>query len=92
MCTANAMELKNADQKPTRDLSYLAGWLCGTPFLGLIGAIDIFCRGARRKAYQALLCGLPVTAAFFLFPPLTLRYLRTLDWPMPAPLKRGPWC
>lgn len=56
-----------ADREPERDLSYLAGWVCGTPFLGLIGAVDLFFRGANRRAFQALLCGLAVLSAYFLF-------------------------
>ncbi len=94
-----------------RDLSYLVGWACGVYPLGLIGALDFYLRGARRKAFQALLCALtPFVAVIFLgallgprstlagpsmlltwlfLPPLTLYHLRTLDWPVPAPDKRG---
>lgn len=56
-----------AEREPRRDLTYLAGWLCGTPFLGLVGAVDLFFRGAKRRAFQALLCGLAVLGAYLLF-------------------------
>ena len=56
-----------AEREPKRDLSCLAGWLCGTPFLGLVGAADLFFRGSNRRAFQALLCGLAVLVAYFLF-------------------------
>lgn len=56
-----------AEREPKRDLSYLAGWLCATPFLGLVGVVDLFFRGANRRAFQALLCGLAVLGAYFLF-------------------------
>lgn len=102
-----------AEREPKRDLSYLAAWVCGTPFLGLIGAVDLFFRGANRRAFQALLCGLVVLGAYFLclsiigsesawtgrlilgawiiLPPVTLAYLRTLEWPAPAARERGRW-
>ena len=110
-------EETSVDQrKPEGDLSYLAGWLCGIPLFGLIGALDFLCREMYRKAFQALLCGLPVHWVYFLcsslmenepiwtgrliiigawivLPPVTLYYLRTLEWPAPAPLMRveGLW-
>jgi hypothetical protein len=100
-----------SNPKLDRDLSYLAGWLCGMYPLGLIGALDFYLREADRKAFQALLCaimvltanilvvalpgqrsasaGLFILGAWLFLPPLTLYYLRTLDWPAPAPDKRG---
>lgn len=100
-----------SNPKFERDLSYLAGWLCGIYPLGLIGAIDFYLRETDRKAFQALLCALTVfganilvvilpgqrsasaglfmLGAWLFLPPLTLYYLRTLDWPAPAPDKRG---
>src|SRR3989344_1840523 len=102
-----------SNPKFDRDLSYLASWMCGLYPFGFLGALDLFCRGARRMAFQALLCALVVLAAnilvvalpgqrlgseglfmlgaWFLLPPATLSFLRTLDWPAPTPLKRGFW-
>lgn len=97
--------------KPERDISYLASWLCGIYPLGFLGALDLFFRGGRRMAFQALLCALVVFAAqlltfafpagsgsdgfmlgaWLILPPATLYFLQTLDWPAPAPLKRGFW-
>lgn len=49
-----------SNPKLEKDLSYLSGWFCGVFFpFGLIGALDFFFRGARRKAFQALMCALP---------------------------------
>lgn len=100
------------EPKVEKDLSYLSGWFCGVFFpLGLIGALDFFSRGARRKAFQALMCALPgtlllivtlmtkgkpasgpvMTGVLLVLPLLTLYYLRTLVWPVPAPFKRGAW-
>lgn len=110
-------EETSVDQRnPDCDLSYLAGWLCGIPLFGLVGALDFLCREMNRKAFQALLCGLPVLGVYILcssllenepvwmgrliiigawivLPPVTLYYLRTLEWPAPAPHMRvgGPW-
>jgi type IV pilus assembly protein PilA len=102
-------ENTSVDQrKPEGDLSYLAGWLCGIPLFGLVGALDYLCREMYRKAFQALFCGLLMLGVYFLFsslmenepvwtgrliiigawiilPPVTLYYLRTLEWPAPAP-------
>lgn len=102
-----------SNPKLDRDLSYLASWMCGLYPFGFLGALDLFCRGARRMAFQALLCALVVLAAnilvaafpgqrssseglfmlgaWLILPPVTLGFLRTLDWPVPTPLKRGFW-
>lgn len=94
-----------SNTKIDRDLSYFAGWACGIYLLGFIGALDFYLRGARRKAFQALLCALVGLVAnilvvallgqrsgsegsfmligtWFFLTPLTLYYLRTLDWPV----------
>ena len=92
-----------SDTEPGKDLPYLNGLACYFFPFGILVVLIYFFRGQQRMAFQALVCaflgfgflsssGNPyILLTWPIVPPISLYFLRQLDWPTPAPPKRGWW-